>query len=60
MTTSCDGKFHKVEVSMNEYKLKYPMYVMTIRGVDIVLGGAMVSHSLYCWIKLTREIYNIL
>jgi hypothetical protein len=35
---SCDGKCHKVEISMSEYKLKYPMYVMPVEGVDIVLG----------------------
>jgi hypothetical protein len=27
-TASCDGKCHKVEVSMNDYNLKYPMYVI--------------------------------
>ena len=29
-TTSCDGKCHKVELSMNDYKLKSPMYAMPI------------------------------
>jgi hypothetical protein len=38
MTASCDGKCHKVEISINDYKLKYPMYAMPIRGIDIVLG----------------------
>jgi hypothetical protein len=36
---SCDGKCHKVEISMSDYKLKYPMYVMPIGGVGIVLGS---------------------
>jgi hypothetical protein len=38
-TTSCDGKFHEVEVYINEYKLKSPMYAMPIIGVDILLGA---------------------
>ena len=37
--TSCDGKCHKVELDIKYYKLKSPMYVMEIGGVDIVLGA---------------------
>jgi hypothetical protein len=42
-TTSCDGKCHKVEVSMSDYKLKSPMYAMPIGGVDIVLGAQWLA-----------------
>jgi hypothetical protein len=42
-TTSCDGKCHKVEISMSDYKLKSLMYDMPIRGVDIVLGAQWLA-----------------
>ena len=35
----CDGKCHKLELAIKDYKLRSPMYAMTIRGVDIVLGA---------------------
>ena len=38
-TTPSDGKCHKVELAIKKYKLRSPMYVMAIRGVDIVLGA---------------------
>lgn len=42
-TTSCDGKCHKIELSMSEYKLKSLMYAMPIGGVDIVLGAQWLA-----------------
>ena len=40
-TTPCDGKCHKVELAIKDYKLRLPMYAMAmaIRGVCIVLGA---------------------
>ena len=38
-TTPCDGKFHKVELAIKDYKIRSPMYVIEMRGVDIVLGA---------------------
>ena len=38
-TTPCDGRCHKVELAIKEYKIRSPMYVIEIRGVDIVLGA---------------------
>ena len=35
-TTPCDGKCHKLAIK--DYKLRFPMYVMEMKGVDIVLG----------------------
>jgi hypothetical protein len=40
---SCDGKCHKVEIFMSDYKLKNPMHAMPMRGVDIVLGAQWLA-----------------
>ena len=36
-TTPCDGKCHKVELDIKNYKLRSPKYAMKIKGVGIVL-----------------------
>ena len=38
-TTLWDGKCHKVELARKDCTLRFPMYAMAIRGVDIVLGA---------------------
>jgi len=52
-TASCDGKCHKVEVSIDDYKSNYPMYDMPIGGVDVVLGGQWLS--MLCTIGLNLQ-----
>jgi len=37
-TTTCDEKFHKVEIPIEDYTLTLLMYLMEMRGVDIILG----------------------
>ena len=37
--TLYEGKFYKVELSINEYKIRSSMYVMESGGADIVLGA---------------------
>jgi hypothetical protein len=32
------GKFHNIKLSMGEYNLASPMYVVPIGGVNVVLG----------------------
>jgi hypothetical protein len=34
----CGGKCHNIKLSMGEYNLEIPMYVIPIGGVDVVLG----------------------
>jgi hypothetical protein len=42
-STSCNGKCHKVEVSINDCNLRSPMYAMVIGGVGIILGAQWVA-----------------
>jgi len=37
-TASCNGKCHKVELSINDYKLRSHVSSIAIGGVDVVLG----------------------
>jgi len=34
----CVGKCHNIKISMGECNLEIPMYIIPIRGVDVVLG----------------------
>ena len=35
---SCLGKCHSIKLSMGDYQLDIPMYVISMGGADIVLG----------------------
>jgi hypothetical protein len=37
-TINCSGKFHKINITMGEYVMNSPMIVITMGGVDVVLG----------------------
>ena len=38
-TTPCGGTCHKVELAIKDCTLRFPMYAIAIRGVDIILGA---------------------
>jgi hypothetical protein len=46
-TTSCNGKCHRVKLSINDYQLKSPMYAMVIGGVDVVLGAQWLTQLVW-------------
>ena len=37
-TIKCIGKFHSIKLSMGDYMLDSPMFVISMGGADIVLG----------------------
>ena len=37
-TVSCSGKCHSIKLSMADYQLDTPMYVISMGAIDIVLG----------------------
>ena len=37
-TTPCHEKFHQVDIPIKDYTLRFPMYFMAIKEVDIILG----------------------
>ena len=42
-TINCLGKCHKINLTMGEYVLNSPMLAIPMGGVDVVLGGPMVT-----------------
>jgi hypothetical protein len=44
-TTSCNGKHNRLELAINDYQLRPPMYAMVIGGVDIVLGAQWLDST---------------
>jgi hypothetical protein len=38
-TVSCSGKCHSIKVSMGDYQIDTPMYVISMGAADIVLGA---------------------
>ena len=57
-TTLCHDKFHKVELSINNYKLKLPMYAMEIRGFDIGLGAQWLETLGIVGLNLSEQFIN--
>ena len=59
-TTPCDEKFHKVEITIEDYTLRLLMYLMEMRGVHIILGTQWLETLGTKKIKLMKKIYKFL
>ena len=58
-TTSCNGKCHKVELAISDYKLKLLIYAMGIGGVDVILGSQWLATPSTMGLNLQKNVYKI-